>query len=67
MGCETPDLVVGALRGGDGLSATELAARVGVSWSTARRHLGHLAERGGPTGCPGTAAQGGPEHEYRWR
>ncbi|MGY1748756.1 response regulator [Modestobacter sp. SYSU DS0511] len=67
MGRETLDRVVGALRGGDGLSATELAARVGVSRITARRYLEYLAETGVADRVPRYGGAGRPEHEYRWR
>ncbi|MGY1839704.1 MULTISPECIES: response regulator [unclassified Modestobacter] len=67
MGRETLDRVVAALRGGDGLSATELAALVGVSRITARRYLEYLAESGVADRVPRYGGAGRPEHEYRWR
>ncbi|MQA35328.1 response regulator [Modestobacter roseus] len=67
MGRETLDRVVAALRAGDGLSATELAARVGVSRITARRYLEYLADSGVADRGPRYGGAGRPEHEYRWR
>jgi len=55
------------LRAAVGLSATEVAAAVGVSRVTARRYLEHLAETGLAQRTSRYAGQGRPEVEYRWR
>ncbi|MEU8820255.1 response regulator [Actinoplanes sp. NPDC048796] len=64
----TLDLVLGVLRAGDdttGLSATEVAARMGASRVTARRYLEHLADTGQVTRTPRYGGPGRPEVEYR--
>jgi response regulator of citrate/malate metabolism len=64
----TLDLVLGVLRGaGDdtGLSAAEVAARMGASRVTARRYLEHLAESGQVVRSPRYGGPGRPEVEYR--
>jgi response regulator of citrate/malate metabolism len=65
---DTLDLVLGALRAGDGtagLSAAEVAARIGASRVTARRYLEHLAESGQVARSPRYGGPGRPEVEYR--
>ena len=64
----TLDLVLGVLRAADtatGLSATEVAARMGASRVTARRYLEHLAEAGQVARSPRYGGPGRPEVEYR--
>ncbi|WP_250006291.1 response regulator [Actinoplanes sp. M2I2] len=64
----TLDLVLGVLRGaGDtaGLSAAEVAARMGASRVTARRYLEHLTEAGQVARNPRYGGPGRPEVEYR--
>jgi response regulator of citrate/malate metabolism len=67
MGRETLDTVVSALRAAEGVSATELAAAIGVSRITARRYLEYLADGGLADRVPRYGGAGRPEHEYRWR
>ena len=58
--------VVAGLRAGrEPLSATDLAARLGVSRATARRYLEHLADAGLAVRTPRYGV-GRPEHVYRW-
>jgi response regulator of citrate/malate metabolism len=64
----TLDLVLGVLRGAadaTGLSAAEVAARMGASRVTARRYLEHLAEAGQVARSPRYGGPGRPEVEYR--
>jgi len=64
----TLDLVLGALRavpGPAGLSAAEVAARIGASRVTARRYLEHLADAGRVIRNPRYGGPGRPEVEYR--
>lgn len=64
----TLDLVLGALRAAGapaGLSAAEVAARIGASRVTARRYLEHLAEAGRVIRSPRYGGPGRPEVEYR--
>jgi response regulator of citrate/malate metabolism len=64
----TLDLVLGVLRAADataGLSAAEVAARMGASRVTARRYLEHLAETGQVARNPRYGGPGRPEVEYR--
>ncbi|MET0422721.1 MAG: response regulator [Actinoplanes sp.] len=63
----TLDLVLGVLRstGAVGLSAAEVAARMGASRVTARRYLEHLAEAGQVARSPRYGGPGRPEVEYR--
>ena len=62
----TLDLVLGALRGGEGgLSAAEVAARIGTSRVTARRYLEHLAESGRVARHSRYGGPGRPEVENR--
>jgi response regulator of citrate/malate metabolism len=64
----TLDLVLGALRAASapaGLSAAEVAARIGASRVTARRYLEHLAEAGRVIRSPRYGGPGRPEVEYR--
>jgi response regulator of citrate/malate metabolism len=49
-----------------GLSASEVAASLGVARVTARRYLEHLAETGLALRRSRYAGQGRPEVEYRW-
>ncbi|GID27844.1 response regulator [Paractinoplanes brasiliensis] len=67
----TLDLVLGVLRaldgsGTPGLSAAEVAARMGASRVTARRYLEHLAETGQVNRSPRYGGPGRPEVEYRF-
>ena len=56
-----------ALRAADRpLSATEVAAQLGVSRVTARRYLEHLSEMGAVARSQRYGGQGRPELEYRW-
>ena len=60
--------VVTALReAGEPLSASELAAELGVSRVTARRYLEHLHETGFASRQSRYAVAGRPEVEYAWR
>jgi response regulator of citrate/malate metabolism len=60
--------VVSALRdSADPLSASELAASLGVSRVTARRYLEHLHDTGVATRRSRYAGAGRPEVEYAWR
>jgi response regulator of citrate/malate metabolism len=64
----TLDLVLGALRavtGPEGLSAAEVAARIGASRVTARRYLEHLADAGRVIRSPRYGGPGRPEVAYR--
>ena len=68
MSAETLREVTAALREADGgLSATEVAERVGASRVTARRYLEHLADGGRLERQPRYGRSGRPEVEYRWR
>ncbi|MEV4351611.1 response regulator [Actinoplanes sp. NPDC049596] len=65
----TLDLVLGVLRAADhttGLSAAEVAARMGASRVTARRYLEHLAETGQVARSPRYGGPGRPEVEYKF-
>ncbi|MBL7259444.1 response regulator [Paractinoplanes lichenicola] len=67
----TLDLILGVLRaaqpgGPAGLSAAEVAARMGASRVTARRYLEHLAETGQVNRSPRYGGPGRPEVEYRF-
>ncbi|BAL91069.1 putative two-component system response regulator [Actinoplanes missouriensis 431] len=63
----TFDLIRGALRAAApaGLSAAEVAARIGTSRVTARRYLEHLADAARVTRAPRYGGPGRPEVEYR--
>ncbi|WP_203835919.1 response regulator [Winogradskya humida] len=64
----TLDLVLGVLRdlaAPAGLSAAEVAARIGASRVTARRYLEHLADAGRVIRNPRYGSPGRPEVEYR--
>lgn len=64
----TLDLVLGVLRAADGpagLSAAEVAGRMGASRVTARRYLEHLAGTGQAVRSPRYGGPGRPEVEYR--
>ena len=52
--------------GGAGLSASEVATRLGVSRVTARRYLEHLSDSGLVQRRSRYAGPGRPEVEYRW-
>jgi response regulator of citrate/malate metabolism len=67
MGRDTLDAVISALRAGSGLSAAEVAERIGASRITARRYLEYLAGAGLVDRLPRYGGAGRPEHEYRWR
>ena len=65
---DTLDLVLGTLRtamGDGGLSAAEVAARIGTSRVTARRYLEHLAETGQAARSLRYGGPGRPEVGYR--
>jgi response regulator of citrate/malate metabolism len=64
---QTLDAVVAALRTAEGLSAAEIAERIGASRITARRYLEYLAESGLAARAPRYGGTGRPETEYRWR
>lgn len=67
IGEESLGEVSRALReAGAGLSASEVAERLGVSRVTARRYLEHLAEGGLVLRRSRYAGPGRPEVEYRW-
>ena len=63
----TLDLVLAALREAppQGLSAAEVAARIGASRVTARRYLEHLADAGRVVRSPRYGGPGRPEVGYR--
>jgi len=64
----TLDLILAVLRSAEGprgLSAAEVAARMGASRVTARRYLEHLAEAGRVARSPRYGGPGRPEVEYR--
>ena len=67
MGRDTLEAIVAAVRSGTGLSAAEVAERIGASRITARRYLEYLAEAGLVDRLPRYGGAGRPEHEYRWR
>jgi response regulator of citrate/malate metabolism len=67
MGPDTLDAVVSAVRGADGISAAEVAGRIGASRITARRYLEYLADGGLVDRVPRYGGAGRPEYEYRWR
>jgi response regulator of citrate/malate metabolism len=69
MSAETLREVTAAVRAAvDGLSASEIAAAVGISRVTARRYLEHLAGTGLVERRPRYSGAGGrPEVAYRWR
>jgi response regulator of citrate/malate metabolism len=64
---QTLDAVVAALRSAEGLSAAEVAERIGASRITARRYLEYLAGSGLAARAPRYGGAGRPETEYRWR
>jgi response regulator of citrate/malate metabolism len=67
MSPESLDAVVMALRpSSEGLSATEVAAALGVSRVTARRYLEHLADSALVVRHPRYGGTGRPEVEYHW-
>ena len=59
-------VVAGLRAAAEGLSASELAAELGVSRVTARRYLEHLHESGLANRRSRYAGAGRPEVEYRW-
>ncbi|MGA5302689.1 response regulator [Nucisporomicrobium flavum] len=67
LDARTLDLVLGALReaAAEGLSAAEVAARIGASRVTARRYLEHLADAGRVVRSPRYGGPGRPEVGYR--
>lgn len=68
LDARTLDLVLGALRAGQGaagLSAAEVAAKIGASRVTARRYLEHLADGGRVVRSSRYGGPGRPEVEYR--
>jgi response regulator of citrate/malate metabolism len=68
MSPETLRDVTAAIRGAaGGLSASEVADRVGASRVTVRRYLEHLADTGTLERHPRYGGSGRPEVEYRWR
>ena len=68
MSAETLREVTTALReAAGGLSASEVADRVGASRVTARRYLEHLADAGRAERRPRYGRSGRPEVEYRWQ
>lgn len=68
MSAETLREVVGVLRkAGVGMSATEVADRIGSSRVTARRYLEHLADTGSVERTPRYGGSGRPEVAYHWR
>jgi response regulator of citrate/malate metabolism len=68
MSAETLRQVTAALRQADGgLSATEVADRMGASRVTSRRYLEHLADSGRAERQPRYGRSGRPEVEYRWK
>lgn len=67
MSADTLRSVTAALRSADvGLSASEVADRVGASRVTARRYLEHLADAAAVTRRARYGGSGRPEVEYRW-
>ena len=67
MSLESMDAVVAVLRPSDeGLSAAEVAAKVGASRVTARRYLEHLADSTLVVRRSHYGGAGRPEVEYRW-
>lgn len=63
---QTLDAVIGALRAADGLSAGEVAEKLGTSRITARRYLEYLVEMDRASRTPRYGGAGRPESEYRW-
>ena len=67
MSKETLDAIEGLLRAvPEGLSAGEVAERVGVVRVTGRRYLEYLAEHDLAVRSPRYGGPGRPEHVYRW-
>jgi response regulator of citrate/malate metabolism len=67
LGPDTLAAVVDVLKQArSGLSATEVGRLLGMSRSTARRYLEHLADQGLVTRQPRYGAPGRPEHGYQW-
>ncbi|WP_158867253.1 response regulator [Leifsonia sp. AG29] len=63
----TLDRIRETVRERGGLSASEVAALLGMSRVAARRYLEYLADAGRVTREPRYGAPGRPETEYRWR
>jgi response regulator of citrate/malate metabolism len=67
MGADSLRQVTDVLRGSaSGLSATEVAERIGASRVTARRYLEHLADEGLVARSPRYGGSGRPEVAYLW-
>ncbi len=67
MSKETLDAVELLLRAAPGgLTAGEVAERVGVARVTGRRYLEYLADQGLARRSPRYGGTGRPEHVYRW-
>ncbi|CCH75437.1 conserved hypothetical protein [Nostocoides australiense Ben110] len=62
---ESLDLVIGALRSGEEMSAAECAERVGMARVSVRRYLEHLVSTGQATVRP-MYGSGRPVHLFRW-
>jgi response regulator of citrate/malate metabolism len=68
MSAESLREVVAVLRkAGVGMSASEVAERIGSSRVTARRYLEHLADTGSVDRTPRYGGSGRPEVAYHWR
>jgi response regulator of citrate/malate metabolism len=69
MSEDTLAAVVDLVRGsaGDGLTAAEVGARLGMARVTARRYLEHLTGQGLTDRAPRYGGPGRPELVYRWR
>ncbi|MGW0701793.1 response regulator [Streptomyces sp. NPDC002867] len=67
LSAPTLEAVTRTLRdSGEGLTATEAAAAVGISRITARRYLEHLVTAGRAVRSPQYGQIGRPELQYRW-
>ncbi|MFT4280687.1 response regulator [Microbacterium sp.] len=67
LSVDTLARVTSAVRDAGPLSASETAARLGISRVSARRYLEHLAASGRVERAARHGGQGRPETEYRWR
>lgn len=68
MSAESLREVITVLRkAGVGMSASEVAERIGSSRVTARRYLEHLADTGSVDRTPRYGGSGRPEVAYHWR
>lgn len=65
----TLEAIIAALRdaGGDGLTATEVAERIGMSARSARRYLAHLEQTGCARSAPSYGGPGRPQLRFEWR